>query len=320
MRIAGPGRLLAIAAAALLAAACTPAASPTPSAATTPSAAPSVASAEPSPSAAFELGDVQQSVAFVETQGTFVSPEGAEETGYTGTAFVVDDGGYLVPNNHVVTGGAFWKITLNEETYDARVIGSSECHDLAVLKITGDDLKALRWSEQEPRVGESIFVAGHPNGDTYTLTDGIVAKTGEASESSWTSIKEELQITAQTFPGNSGSPVVSEEGAVLGVHYAGGTQGSQIEGQSFAISAVEAKPVVEQLMEGENVEYVGINGEAIEEAGIWVVSVAPGSPASKTGILAGDLLTNVSGSSVGLDGTKSNYCSGSMNRVTANIP
>ena len=273
---------------------------------------PPAAPAAPSASqVAFDLSKIEASVAYIQTQGTFVTADGAKEQIYSGSGFVVDSSGLIVTNNHVVTGGAFWKVSVGSDKtlLDAQLLGVSECSDLAVLKVSGT-YPALVMSATNPTVGEQIYVAGHPNGDPYTLTNGIVAKPAAPSETSWASVKNEIQITAQTFPGNSGSPVIDAAGEVVGVQYSGGTPGSPIAGESFAIASSEAKGIIDQIKASGNLDYIGLNGEVNSDStGIAVISVAPGSPADKAGIEAGDLLTNFNGAAVGTDGTKSAYCS-----------
>ena len=261
---------------------------------------------------AFDLSKVEASVAYIQTQGTFVTADGTKEQIYSGSGFVVDPSGLIVTNNHVVTGGAFWKVSVGSDKtlLTAQVVGVSECSDLAVLKVSGK-YPALVMASANPTVGETIYVAGHPNGDPYTLTNGIVAKPAAPSDTSWASVENEIQITAQTYPGNSGSPVIDAAGRVVGVQYAGGIPGSPIAGESFAIAATDAKTVVDQIIKtNSNLDYIGINGEASTDGtGIAIISVAPGSPADKAGIQAGDSMTNLNGTAVGADGTKATYCS-----------
>jgi S1-C subfamily serine protease len=257
------------------------------------------------------LASIEASVAYVQTQGTFVTVDGTQEQIYSGSGFVIDPSGLIVTNNHVVTGGAFWKVAIGASTtlLDAQLVGVSECSDLAVLKVSGT-YPALTMSATDPTVGEPIYVAGHPLGADYTLTNGIVAKAPAPDDTSWASVQDEIQITAQTYPGSSGSPVVDAAGHVIGVEYAGGVAGSLNAGQSFAIGASEAKSIVDQIKTSGNLDYVGLNGEAnADGSGIAIISVAPGSPADKAGIEAGDLLTNFNGTAVGTDGTKATYCS-----------
>jgi len=283
---------------------------------------PSVAPASSSPSATpFDLAAIEGSVAYIQTQGTFVTVDGASEQVYSGSGFVIDPSGLIVTNNHVVAGGAFWKVQVGtaDALLDARLLGVSECSDLAVLKVDGT-FPALRFSSADPKVGEAIYVAGHPNGDPYTLTNGIVAKPPHPADTSWASVKQEIQITAQTYPGNSGSPVVNAAGEVVAVHYAGGAPGSDIAGQSFAISAAEAAPIIDQLKAGTSLDTVGLNGQAdAERQGIAIISVVPGSPADRAGIEAGDLLTNFNGVAVGVDGTKATYCSVLRTHTAADV-
>jgi S1-C subfamily serine protease len=264
-----------------------------------------------SPNGGVDLSKIEASVAYIQVQGTFVTADGAKEQTYSGSGFVVDPSGYIVTNNHVVTGGAFWKVSIGTDKtlLDAHLVGVSECSDLALLKVSGT-YPALTLATANPTVGEQIYVAGHPNGDPYTLTNGIVAKPAAPADTSWASVKNEIQITAQTFPGNSGSPVIDMAGQVVGVQYSGGAPGSPIAGESFAIAAGEAKGIIDQIKADGNLDYIGLNGEVnADNTGIAVISVAPGSPADKAGIEAGDLLTNFNGAGVGTDGTKATYCS-----------
>lgn len=272
------------------------------------------AGTSPTPSgSSFAVGSIQDSVALVETQGTFVTPDGAKELGFVGTGFVVDPGGLIITNNHVVTGGAFWKVTVGKSTtkLDAQLVAVSECDDLALLRVTGT-FPALSLASTAPALGTPISVAGHPNGDAYTLTNGIVAKDPYKADTSWASVTQEIQITAQTYPGNSGSPVVDAAGKVVGIEYAAGTPGSSIAGESFAIAASEAQPVIDKLKTGKNTDeyFLGLNAQAADDkSGIDVISVAPGSPADKAGIQPGDKLRNLNGVAVGADGSKLTYCS-----------
>ena len=284
------------------------AATATPASSSTP--APSV-SASPAAAGSFDLGTLQNSVAYVQTQGTFVTADGTSEQVYSGSGFVVGPSGLIVTNNHVVAGGAFWKVQIGTDPtlLDARLLGVSECNDLAVLKVDGT-FPALTLATTPPEVGEQIFVAGHPNGDPYTLTNGIVAKPPYPDDTAWASVTQEIQITAQTYPGNSGSPVVDTAGQVIGIQYSGGVPGSPIAGESFAIASTEAAPIIAQLETGQNLDTIGVNGEAdATRKGIAILSVVPGSPADHAGIEAGDLMTDLNGTAVGADGTKATYCS-----------
>jgi serine protease Do len=258
------------------------------------------------------LADVYKAVVQIEAVGTFVDPEQgmlANAAG-TGSGFIIDEAGIAVTNNHVVTGGALFRVYVadEEEPRNARVLGVAECADLAVIDIQGDGYSYLDWYEGPIRVGLDIYAAGFPLGDPeYTLTRGIVAKSSAGGESSWASVDEVLQHDADIVPGNSGGPLVDSEGKVVGVNYR-----LNQAGQYFAISRDEALSLIERLRGGENVDSIGINGEAVTVdeglTGIWISSTDSGSPADAAGILPGDILLTMEGLDLATDGTMQTYC------------
>ncbi len=259
------------------------------------------------------LADVRSAVVQIEAVGTFVDPaEGLQlDAAGRGSGFIIDPSGIAVTNNHVVTGGGLYKVFIDgeEEPRSAKVLGVSECADLAVIDIQGEDFAYLDWYEGAIRVGLDIYAAGFPLGDPeYTLTRGIVAKEKADGQTSWASVSKVLQHDADINPGNSGGPLVDAEGRVVGVNYAGNSETNQ----SFAISRDEALPIIEQLRAGINIDTIGINGEAVSDGdqltGIWVASVKSGSPADRTGIKAGDMLMKLEGVTLAEDGTMATYC------------
>lgn len=270
---------------------------------------------EPSPTPTNEilsLDEVQQAVIRIESQGTFVDPdEGflANAAG-SGSGFIISEDGIAVTNNHVVTGAALIKVYVAGETEprNAKILGVAECSDLAVIDIDGDGFRYLNWLEGDANVGLDVYTAGFPLGDPeFTLTRGIVSKANADGESSWASVDNVLEHDATINPGNSGGPLVTADGKVVGINYAGNSSTSQY----FAIALEEALPVIEQLREGEDVFSIGINGQAIandEASGIWVASVASGSPASDAGIQPGDILYSMEGLFLAADGTMADYC------------
>ena len=256
--------LAALGPVAILLAACGGGGSPPASASAAPASASASQASASASQAAFDLSKIEASVAYIQTQGTFVTADGTQEQIFSGSGFVVDPAGLIVTNNHVVTGGAFWKVSIGADKtlLDAQLLGVSECSDLAVLKVSGT-YPALAMSATNPTVGEPIYVAGHPNGDPYTLTNGIVAKPAAPADTGWASVKNEIQITAQTYPGNSGSPVIDASGQVVGVQYSGGTPGSPIAGESFAIASSEAKGIIDQIKANGNLDYIGLDRKSV---------------------------------------------------------
>ena len=197
------------------------------------------------------------------------------------------------------------------EPRNARIVASSECSDLAVIDIDGDGFSYLEWFNRDTKVGNEVYVAGFPLGDPeYTLTRGIVSKENAFGESTWASVDHVIEYDAQATGGNSGGPVVNSEAEVVAVHYAGS---NRTDDQAFGISGDIAQGVIAQLIEGNNVDSIGINGRAIfnEEGtifGIWVSSVKSGSPADNAGIRPGDLLRQLEGLILATDGFMADYC------------
>jgi serine protease Do len=259
--------------------------------------------------------DVQKATIQIQAEGTFVDPaEGWVVNGAgRGSGFIIDPSGIAVTNNHVVTGGAIYKVWVGgdtSKTYNARVLGASECNDLAVIQIVGgDSFPYLQWYDQTPKVGLDVYAAGFPLGDPqFTLTRGIISKEKANGETSWASIGYVVEHDAKIAPGNSGGPLVDANGKVVGINYAG----NQI-GQYFAIDWEEAVKVVNELKKGKDLDSIGVNGSAVMSedgsiAGIWVASVKSGSPADKTGIQGGDIITNMENFALALDGTMADYC------------
>ncbi|GMQ85963.1 MAG: hypothetical protein BMS9Abin07_1533 [Acidimicrobiia bacterium] len=267
--------------------------------------------AAPQDGAVTALVDVRGAVIRIEVTGSFVYPEEGTlyNEGFTGSGFFISSDGLAVTNNHVVTGAAFLQVFVEgeDEPRNATILGVSECSDLAVIDVDGDGFEYLTWYEDELTVGTKVYAAGYPLGDEeYTLLDGIISKEKTDGESSWASIDAVLEHTADILPGNSGGPLVTEDGQVVGVNYADNT-----ESQSFAIGYAEAIDVIPSLQIGEDVTSIGINGTAVSDddgSGIWVHSVAAGSPADLVGVRGGDIVTELSGLIPGVDGTMADYC------------
>jgi len=260
------------------------------------------------------LDGVQSATIQIEAQGTFIDPEVGQVSNAAGrgSGFIIDPSGIAVTNNHVVAGAALLKVYIagESEARNATILGVSECSDLAVIDIEGDGYPYLEWFDGEIGTGLPIFVAGFPLGDPeYTLLEGIVAKARADGETRWASDDYVIEHTADTNPGNSGGPVITEDGKVVGIHYAGQADTRQ----AWAISRDEALPVVEQLQDGRDVDSIGVNGEVVMSDdgslfGVWVSAVTSGSPADEAGVQGGDIITALEGLYVGSDGTMADYC------------
>ena len=229
-----------------------------------------------------------------------------------GSGFIIDPSGLALTNNHVVTGAGLLQVWVGGESdpRNARILGVSECSDLALIDIDGDGYPFLSWYQGTVDVGLEVFAAGFPLGDPeYTLTKGIVSKARTSGDVAWASVNDVLEHDATINPGNSGGALITADGQVVGVNYAG----SSGTGQFFAIKQAEVFAILDQLKAGEDVNSIGINGQAVMNedgsiAGIWVSSIASGSPADTAGLAPGDIITLMEGVLLGQDGTMSSYC------------
>jgi len=277
---------------------------------------PPVPTEEPTPAgpvAEATFQDAIKATIQIEAQGSFMDPEFGMQlnTAGRGSGFIIDPSGIAVTNNHVVTGAAFLQVYVqgNDRPLNAKILGVSECNDLAVIDIEGDGFPFLEWSTAPARLGTEVYALGFPLGDPEpTLTRGVISKEQAGGETSWASVNNVLEHDATINPGNSGGPLVSTDGRVVGVNYAGASNVNQY----FSISANDARAVVEQLRAGTDLDSIGINGEAVitgdGDTGIWVASVKSGSPADKVGVEPGDIISSLEDLILSTDGTMSDYC------------
>jgi serine protease Do len=258
------------------------------------------------------LDEVRNAVIQIEAEGSFVNPDftvSYNDAGY-GSGFIIDPSGLAVTNNHVVTGAALLKVWIGGDTtksYNAKVVAVSECSDLALIDLEGDGYPYLDWHEGPINVGLEVYSAGYPLGEPqFTLTRGIVSKEEADGETYWASVDYVVEHDATINPGNSGGPLLDADGKVVGINYS-----SRNTDQYYAIGRDLAVKIVDDLEDGQDVESLGINGEAFaneEISGIWVYSVESGSPADKAGVEGGDILTMLENLILASDGMMSDYC------------
>ena len=272
-----------------------------------------VATVATGPAAAASFQEAINATVQIVAEGSFMDPEFGMQynSAGAGTGFIIDPSGIAVTNNHVVTGAAFLQVYIQgeEEPLNARVLGVSECSDLAVIDIEGEGYPYLEWNTNPVSLGTEIYALGYPLGDPEpTLTRGVISKENAGGETSWASVDSVLEHDATINPGNSGGPLVTTDGKVVGVNYAGASDVNQY----FSINASDARAIVEQLRAGTDMDSIGVNGEAVvtedEISGIWVSSVESGSPADRAGVEAGDIITMLEGLVLSTDGTMADYC------------
>jgi serine protease Do len=262
--------------------------------------------------------EVQSAVIQIVAQGTFRDPEvGFSDGSGAGSGFIISPDGLAVTNNHVVAGAATLEVFIGGDTsksYNATILGVSECNDLALIDINeSEPLPYLEWYDGEIAPGIDVYAAGFPLGDPeFTLTSGIVSKARAGGDLTGTSsIDHTIEHDANIQPGNSGGPLVSTDGKVVAVNYAGGAVATTTA-QFYAIASDLAQPVVDRLAEGD-FESLGINGWAVYDesvgiSGVWVAGVTAGSAAAAAKILPGDIVTTMNGLPIGTDGTFKDYC------------
>ncbi|GAB4541484.1 MAG: hypothetical protein Kow0063_32330 [Anaerolineae bacterium] len=267
----------------------------------------------PETKAISSLEDVKRATIQIEAQGSFIDPQFGLQLNVAGrgSGFIIDESGIAVTNNHVVTGAAFLKVWVGGESEprNARILGVSECSDLAIIDIDGEGYPYLEWYDGAITPGLDVYAAGFPLGDPeFTLTRGIVSKERASGETSWASIDYVIEHDATINPGNSGGPLVTEDGRVVAVNYASDPSYNQY----FAIARDEAIRILDQLRQGQDVDSIGVNGTAVNDgegfSGIWVASVKSGSPADNAGVQGGDIITTLEGLILAVDGTMADYC------------
>lgn len=271
------------------------------------------------------LDDVRRATVRVGVKGTYVDMEHGWYDSFPnhGTGFIIDPSGIAVTNNHVVAGASIFEIAIDgeNEPRSARLLGVSECADLAVIDIEGDGFPYLSWYDGEVRAGQVVYAAGFPEygNTTYTLTKGVVSKESANGETQWASVDNIIVTDATIIGGNSGGPLVTEHGQVVAVNYGGLFDAEQ----GYSIAQETALAVVDELRQGKDIDSIGLNGEAVTDydsfSGIWVASVASGTVADQSGIRPGDLLVKLEGVTLGRDGTLADYCDILRSRDPASV-
>lgn len=281
-----------------------------------PASARSIASSLPQ-GAITTLDEVQNATVYIVARGRYwdFAAAASKLGAWTGSGFIIDANGVAVTNNHVVAGASSLEVYIGGQgdPINAKVLGRSECSDLAVIQIEGENFDYLNWYTGTPKVGLKVYAAGFPLSEPqYDLQDGIISKDKAGGDSSWASVKQVIQHSATLNPGNSGGPLVSENGAVIGINYRSRSDAKQY----FAIARDEALPIVRNLIQERDVDTIGIAPEADiikvgdeQVSGIWVTTVQPGSPADDAELKPGDFIYEMQGSTLAEDGTLRQFCS-----------
>lgn len=229
-----------------------------------------------------------------------------------GSGFFVSADGYLVTNNHVVAGGQTFTIVLDDGTeYEARLVGTDERTDLAVLKVDGEsDFTYVGFADESAvRVGDWVVAVGNPYGLGGTVTAGIVSARGRDIGAGL--YDDFIQIDAAVNRGNSGGPAFNLNGEVVGVNTAIFSPSGGNVGIAFAIPASLAGDVVTNLIERGQVMrgWLGVQIQQVTDeiadsvgldaaGGALVTEAQADGPAREAGVRAGDIITAVDGREV----------------------
>jgi S1-C subfamily serine protease len=234
-------------------------------------------------------------------------PEGS------GSGFVFTPDGLILTNSHVVSGAEHLDVmTTDGRSYTADVLGDDPDTDLAVLRISASALPVVDLGRSaDLRTGQLVVAVGHPLGFEHTVTTGVISATGRSLRARTGRMMENIiQTDAALNPGNSGGPLVTSAGKVVGVNTAVimGTQGL-----SFAVPIDTATRVVTAILQEGHVRraFLGIGGQntrlprhlarvtaVTSGTGVRVDSVVPDSPAGRAGIQPGDVIVGFSSAAV----------------------
>ncbi len=239
-----------------------------------------------------------------------------------GSGIIVKKSGFILTNFHVINGFGNGKITItlhNGLQYDAVIFGTDPNSDLAILKIEGENLRAANMGDPKSvKVGDWVIAIGNPFGYSQTVSAGIVSAIGRTNVTPLAkpfTYEDFIQTDAAINPGNSGGPLVNLRGEIIGVNSAIATRTGGFQGVGFAISAEIAVTVMEDLIANGHVirGYLGVGIQNINEnlaayldmhskgdvlkrfkldsdSGAFISEVWKETPASKGGILPGDVI------------------------------
>ena len=236
---------------------------------------------------------------------------GKERLAGTGSGVIISPDGYIVTNNHVISGASSVQVTLNNnQTYKAEIIGSDSSSDIALLKIKAPEkLPYLTFADSDnTQIGEWVLAVGHPFNLTSTVTAGIIsAKARNLGNQYNGKVESYIQTDAAVNSGNSGGALVNLNGDLIGINTAiASANTGTFVGYSFAVPSNIAKKVVEDLIEYGNVQrgVLGITGTELnsetaeklktkQTEGFYIDSVDEESGAEKAGIKKGDIITQM---------------------------
>jgi len=246
-----------------------------------------------------------------------------QREGGIGSGVLVSSGGYILTNNHVVDKATNLTVELSDgRTFKGKTVGTDPQTDVAVVKISADNLPSMAWGNSEAaRVGDLCFAIGNPFGQDHTVTMGIVSAKGrnlrEGGAGAALRVQSFIQTDAAINPGNSGGALINARGELIGMNTMILTGGNSFGGEGgsigigFAVPSNMAKQVFDQLVKNGKVTrgYMGVRLTDIksEDApflglkdghGAAVSSVDKEGPGGKAGLKATDIIVGIDGKPV----------------------
>ncbi len=234
-----------------------------------------------------------------------------------GSGVIISADGYIVTNNHVVDGADKLEVLLNDNsTYEAKIIGTDEASDLALIKIEASGLSPITFGDSESvKVGEWVLAVGNPFGFNSTVTAGIISAKGRSlgsNSSGRMGVESFLQTDAALNPGNSGGALVNLKGELIGINAAIYSNTGSYTGFSFAIPTTIAKKVITDIRQYGTVQraVLGVTvaeldskiakdkGITCTNSGLIISSVEDRSTAKELGLEENDVIVGLNDSKI----------------------
>ena len=239
-----------------------------------------------------------------------------------GSGIIISKDGYILTNNHIINStdsSVYYEVSkatkvyvylYNDTTpYEAKIIGTDEQTDLAVIKIEKDDLtEAELGNSNSVKIGEFAMAIGNPLGMQSSVTSGIISAVNRTVTGENGTTYTLIQTDAAINSGNSGGALVNSEGKVIGINTLK-LSGTGIEGMGFAIPINDTIDIYKQLIDHGKVlrPYIGIEGIDVTQSiaerynlteGVYIKAIQNSSPASETDLKAGDIIVKADGTSI----------------------